>query len=195
MTATLPPDGPFSCDDLAALADVASSSWQAGVDHDWSVRAGTLEWTCWKTADHTIDCVFSYAFFLASRAQRSYPPFEELAASADAQPADLIDGLRAATNMLVAVVDAAPPGTRAIISMRPQPTTGTPADFAARGAHELVLHTHDICSGLGVVFRPPVDLCERLRDHTWAWPIGPPVAPTVDPWSDLLQQSGRSRVS
>jgi hypothetical protein len=39
---------------------------------------GTLEWSCFKTADHTVDCVFSYAFFLASRRTDRYPPFGEL---------------------------------------------------------------------------------------------------------------------
>ena len=34
---------------------------------------------------------------------------------------------------------------------------------------ELILHAHDVCSGLGVKFEPDLYLCRRLREH-------PPVA-------------------
>jgi hypothetical protein len=58
------------------------------------------------------------------------------------------------------------------------------------------LHAHDVCSGLGVPFQPPAEVCEHLRAHTSAWPgwsIPPwsPLAMTGDAWSDLLQASGR----
>jgi hypothetical protein len=68
----------FSADDLAATSSVVLDAWAAGIDRDWTVPAGTLEWSCWRTAEHTVDCVFSYAFFLASRATDAYPPFDEL---------------------------------------------------------------------------------------------------------------------
>ena len=34
-------------------------------DRDWSVRAGSLEWDCWHTAEHIGDCLLSYAWQLA----------------------------------------------------------------------------------------------------------------------------------
>src|SRR5689334_15007209 len=129
-------EGPFTVDDFDVVARLALDTWGSALDRDWSVAAGTLEWSCWTTPDHTIDCVFSYAFFLASRKQDGYPPFGELHALEGATPADLLDGMRAAAEMLSAVIRSAPAGTRAIIRYRPEPTTGTPPDFAARGAHE-----------------------------------------------------------
>lgn len=122
---------PFTAEDFAALSAFALDAWQSGLARDWSVPAGTLEWSCFETADHTIDCVFSYAFFLASRARTAYPPFGEVHALPEASPADLVDPLR--------------------------------------------------------------ELCQRLMDHTADWPFGE-VVRTDDPWSDLLQRSGRALV-
>lgn len=187
-------DGPFTVEDFAVLRDLVVGSWAASIDRDWSVPAGTLEWSCWTTADHTIDCVFSYALFLASRAQERYPRFGELHAEPNATPADLVEGLLAVTNMLIAVIDATPAGTLAIIRQRP-PTVAPPHDFAARGAHEMILHAYDIACGLGVTLRPDDDVCRRLRDHTASWGYGPDITPTADAWSDLLERSGRPRVA
>ena len=58
----------------------------------------------------------------------------------------------------------------------------------------MVLHAHDVCTGLGVAFDPPRDLCARLRDTVAAWPGQAPLPATDDPWSDLLARSGRRRV-
>jgi hypothetical protein len=86
-----PDERSFSPDDFSALSRLVLETWRSAVDRDWSVPAGTLEWSCWKTADHTVDCVFSYAFFLASRRQDNYPPFGELHALPNATPADIVD--------------------------------------------------------------------------------------------------------
>ena len=186
---------PFTAADFDELSRLVIDAWESGLDHDWSVPAGTLEWSCFTTADHTVDCVFSYALFLASRRQDQYPPFTELHTLPGAIPADVVNGLHAVSTMLLAVIAEAPPGTRAVISSPPFLATGTPQDFAARGGLELILHAHDVCTGLGVPFDPRRDLCERLLESTRTWPIGPEVDPTDDPWSDLLQRSGRPRRS
>jgi hypothetical protein len=183
----------FTRDDFVALSAVVLDAWESAVNRDWSAPAGTLEWSCWTTADHTIDCVFSYAFFLASRRLDSYPPFGELHALADAAPGDLVEGLRAATNMLSAVITDAEPDTQAVIGLWPYALNGKPTDFAARGALEMVLHAHDVCAGLGVAFDPPRELCLRLRDTAQHWPGQAKLPSTADPWSDLLERSGRSR--
>ena len=185
--------GPFTVADLSKIAAFSIDAWSAVPDADWASQAAGLEWSRFETADHTIDCVFSYAFFLASRVQDAYPAFGEVHALAGATPRDLVDGLRAMTNLLAGAVVTAPPETRAIIWRRPEVTTGAPNDFAARGAHELALHTYDIGAGLDVAFDPPRDVCQRLVDHTVDWPYGT-LERTDDPWSDLLARSGRARV-
>jgi len=188
-----PVTDPFTLEDFTDLSALVLDAWQSAVAGDWSIPAGTLEWSCWTTADHTVDCVFSYAFFLASRRRDSYPPFGELHALAEAIPSDLVDGLRAATNMLSAVIAAADPDVQAVIGLSPYALNARPADFAARGALEMILHAHDVCTGLDVMFDPPPELCLRLRDTARDWPGQAKLPPTDDPWSDLLERSGRRR--
>ena len=192
--------GPFTRDDLDRIVQLAVDSWRSGVDRDWSAPAGTLDWTCTRTADHTVDAVLAVAFFLASRRQDAYPDWGwgELTMGASATPHNLVEALGAVGRVLSGVVAVADPTTRAVIWRRPTVGTGTPPDFAARGALELVLHAHDVCAGLGVPFEPPADVCARLREHTRGWPHwtspgwSPPPA-TDDPWGDLLAGSGRAR--
>ena len=71
------------------------------------------------------------------------------------------------------------------------PDTGDANDFAARGGLEMMLHAHDVCSGLGTVLDPPRDEIQRLLDHTSSWPGNTLYTPTGDPWGDLLRRSGR----
>jgi hypothetical protein len=110
----------------------------------------------------------------------------------------LVQSLQIATRVLGAVVKDTDLDTRAVIFRRPSVIVAAPADFAPRGALELVLHAHDVCLGLGVPFEPPVRVCERLREHTRSWPMWTtawrPLGSTDDPWNDLLSASGRSRI-
>jgi hypothetical protein len=168
----------FTGEDFAQLSTLVLDAWESGLDRDWSAPAGTLEWSCFKTADHTVDCVFSYALFLASQRQDAYPNFGELHALAGATPRDLLDGLRAVTTMLTAVIVTADPDARGVIWYRREAETGTPQDFAARGGLEMILHAHDVCVGLGVPFEPPPGLCARLFEHTQDWPFQPSVQAT-----------------
>lgn len=186
-------DVPFTPADLRLVGDLAIEAWASGVDRDWSVPAGTLEWSCWQTADHTVDCVFSYALFLGSRKVDGYPPFDLLRALPEAGPADLVDGLRSVVDMLWSMITAAPADARAtLFDGREGPVVGGPAEFAPRGGLELAIHAHDVCSGLGVAFEPPADVVQRLLDASAGWRgEGGPFSPTGDPWADLVVRSGR----
>jgi hypothetical protein len=190
--------GRFTVEDLHALSELVATTWSAVVDRDWSVQAGTVEWSCTKTADHAVDCVYAPSIFLASRKRDGYPNVGLDPTLGDlATPALLVESLGIATRILAAVVNDAAPDVSAVIFRRPDIITGAPYDFLPRGAMELILHAHDVCTGLGVEFEPPPDLCYRLREHTRPWPMwtfawnGLPR--TDDPWADLLVGSGRSR--
>jgi hypothetical protein len=198
----MPPDAdrPFTADDLDRLAEVAVAAWREGLDRDWSTPAGTLEWSCRRTADHAVDAVLAVGLFLAARKDDGYPDWGwgELTMGPSARPADLVEGLATVARVLSAVVRASPPDVRAVIWRRPRLEVRGPVDFAPRGGLELVLHAHDVAAGLGVPFAPPAEVCARLRDHTRDWPhwrspgwCPPPT--TDDPWHDLLVGSGRAR--
>jgi len=190
---------PFTGDDFDSVARCVIDGWRSGLDRDWSAPAGTLEWSCLRTADHCVDAVLAIAFFLASRKQDAYPDFGwgEFTAGDGAKPKILIAALETVSRVLSSLIATAEPDTRAIIWRRPQVATGGPSDFAARGALELLLHGHDVCTGLGIELNPPPDACARLREHTRSWPHW--TSPgwsnprtTENPWADLLVGSGRS---
>ncbi len=186
----------FTCEDLDELTRLVVEAWRSGSDRDWSVPAGTLEWSCLRTAEHAVDTVFAPAFFLASRKLDGYPGYDLFAPGPGVSPELLIEALQAANRMLTAVVRAAEPEARAVIWLHPLESRG-PQDFVPRGALELILHAHDVCTGLGVDFRPPEELCQRLRKHTASWPMWgsqgwQPPAMTGPAWPDLLHASGRA---
>jgi hypothetical protein len=191
-------DERFTIDDLYELSDLVATTWTEGAERDWSVRAGTLDWSCLHTADHAVDCVYAPAFFLASRKLDGYPEAgANLELGEAATPHGLVESLMIATRILAAVVNDARPDARAAIFRRPEIQIGRPPDFAPRAATELILHAHDVCSGLGLPFEPPDGLCFRLREHTRPWPMWTTawegLGATDDPWADLLAGSGRTR--
>jgi hypothetical protein len=185
----------FTCDDLLVLAEHVAETWTAAADRDWSAPAGTLDWSCTRTADHTVDTVLAPAFFLASRKLDGYPAFEPFTLGQAPSVPELVEGLLTAARILTAVVTVTPADARARIWNRPPEARG-PADFVPRAGLELILHGHDIASGLGVAFRPPTPIAERLRQHTRTWPFWDspgwrPLAMHGEPWADLLRSSGR----
>lgn len=191
-------DDVFSPADLLTLEAYVAERWTAGADRDWSVPAGTLDWSCTATADHAVDCVFAPATFLASRRTDRYPDMPIFTAGPDATVAQLVESLGVMGRILVDVVAGAPPDVHAVLFGGPQPVTGPPADFVPRAGLELILHAHDVCAGLGVPYEPDAALCARLRDHSAAWPMweqafGATLPSTDDPWGDLLAGSGRRR--
>jgi hypothetical protein len=188
----------FTVADLFEVSGLAQTAWTSAADRDWSVSAGTVEWSCLQTADHAVDCLYAPAFFLASRRTDGYPDVgNDLTLKDRANPVLLVQSLQIATRILAAVVNDADSDARAVIFRRPSVIVAPPADFAPRGALELILHAHDVCLGLGVPFEPPPGICERLREHTRPWPMWTtawgPLHATSDPWNDLLLASGRSR--
>ena len=193
-----PPGKLFTVDDLIGLSNLVATTWASAADRDWSVPAGTVEWSCIKTADHAVDCVYAPAFFLASRRTDAYPDVGQYLTLGDqATPLLLVQSLQVATRMLAGVVNDAGPDVRAVIFRRPTVLTAPPQDFVPRGALELALHAHDVCTGLQVSFEPPTELCERLREHVRPWPMWTlawnGLSCSDDPWGDLIVSSGRLR--
>ena len=108
------------------------------VGADWSVRAGSLEWSCWTTAAHVAHDLLACAGHVAARPGDRYLPFD-LAVDADASPRDVLRVVTARGGLLRSA--AAGPGVRAW-------------HFALDNPGETLLHTYDITHGLGVAWLP-----------------------------------------
>jgi uncharacterized protein (TIGR03083 family) len=155
----------MTSDEFATLADFSIDALTEFVDADWTTRTGVLEWTCWRTVDHIVDCLFSYALQIGARAHSEYLPFEELHAKPEATPPDLVAGLRPMTALLTAVVRDSPETTTASDGVLELSLS----DWCARAAYELVLHTHDVVSGLGRDLEPPLELCGVILESDALW--------------------------
>ena len=149
------------------------------VDQDWEVRAGSLEWTCWRTAEHIAHDLLAYACQLAATPADGYLPFD-LVVRPSASALDVLEVMRACAGLLCAALDSAPADMRAW-HFGPTDATG----FAAMGMNEVYIHTWDICQGLGLPWRPAAEACAavlgRLR----------PDAPAGNPVDVLLWATGR----
>jgi hypothetical protein len=60
------------------------------------------------------------------------------------------------------------------------------ADYVGRACVELLVHTDDALSGLGVAFAPPADLCRRVLAQQY-----PDATGAGDSWPGLLAATGR----
>ncbi|MGW3915043.1 GNAT family N-acetyltransferase [Streptomyces sp. NPDC005070] len=158
---------------------------RAAAGHDWEgVRAGRLEWSCRRTAEHIAGDLIAYAGQLAGRATTAYVPFE-IAMDEGTDNAGVVDVIETTGALLAATVRTTP---REVRAFHPYPFRGANREgFAAMGVAEVLLHTHDIAEGLGLPYEPPAELC--------AWVLGrifPHVRPEPDaPWSTLLWATGR----
>ncbi|MCZ9345289.1 GNAT family N-acetyltransferase, partial [Streptomyces sp. TRM76130] len=126
-------------------------------DRDWeAVRAGRLEWSCRRTAEHVAGVLIFYAGQLAGRAADAYAPFE-LTLDEGTGNEGLLQVVRTTGTLLAATVRTTPRDVRAF---HPYPFRSANRDgFAAMGVAEVLLHTHDLATGLGLAYEPPAELC------------------------------------
>ncbi|MWA11921.1 GNAT family N-acetyltransferase [Streptomyces sp. BA2] len=168
----------------------AAKVLRAGVELDWSVKAGGLDWSCLKTAEHIAGDLVAYAGQLTGRAKDSYVPFE-IAFDEGSGPEDAIRVIESTGGLLSAVVRTTPPGVRAY---HPYPSGSADAvGFAAMGVAEVLLHTYDIAQALGVDAEPPAALCEAVL--AWLFPQVPPARTPAEQWATLLWATGRGSLA
>ncbi|MET8968025.1 maleylpyruvate isomerase N-terminal domain-containing protein [Streptomyces hydrogenans] len=149
---------------------------------DWTVRAGSLTWTCAETAAHIGHDLLAYAGQLAARPADAYLPMD-LSVHPTATPAEVLQVVTACAGLLGHALAAAGPG---VCAWHWGPCD--PEGFAAMGVAEILLHTHDITRGLSVDWRPPPVLCAAVTGRLF------PDAPHGDPVDVLLWCTGRGEL-
>jgi hypothetical protein len=154
------------------------------VDQDWDVRAGSLDWSCRETAAHISDALGFYTAHLAIEATE-WLKFD-VVPHADAMPRHLIRLIGALGVALAAIVERTAEDARAFHHSG----IWDRSTIAAMGCLETLVHTGDISAGLGIAFKPPGDLCQRIIDRLFA---GAPR--DADPWRVLWWATGRGEYS
>jgi hypothetical protein len=167
-------------DDVVAAAVTVETALRPVAGRDWSVQAGPLEWDVEQTITHMLGATAKYTLYLASRCQhfigltvRRWP---------DATNDEVIDSVVPVATGLAAVAAATPPDVRAFHAAG----LSSAADYVGRACVELLVHTDDALSGLGVVFAPPADLCQRVLAQQY-----PDASGAGDSWLGLLAATGR----
>jgi len=153
--------------DLDAAIACIMSGLLPLTDRDWSVRAGSLEWNCWHTAEHIGDCLLSYAWQLAVQPTARYVR-AVATAEKDASPAEVLEFAVTGGRVLASMVRTSPAHVRAFHPAG----TADPEGFAALGCNEALLHGNDIAQGFGLSLDPPRDVCRRVLARLY------PQAPT-----------------
>jgi hypothetical protein len=146
---------------------------------DWQCRAGTLDWSCWKTAAHVAHDLLAYAGQLAAQADDAYLPFD-LRVRDGAPPRDVLRIVAGCGRLLSDALATAQASTRA---WHWGPTD--PSGFAALGVNEMLVHTYDITQGLHIDWSAPESLCRAVLDRLFS------DAPAGDPVEVLLWCTGR----
>ncbi|MGX4691378.1 GNAT family N-acetyltransferase [Streptomyces sp. JNUCC 63] len=169
-----------------AVAD-AVALLRTAVDRDWDgVRAGRLEWNCRRTAEHIASDLVNYAGRLAGRAKDAGVPFG-VTLDQGTGNADVLDVIETTGALLVAAVRTTP---RKVRAFHPYPFRSANREgFAAMGVAEVLLHTHDIATGLRLAYEPPAELCEDVLTRLF-----PHVRPGAAPWPTLLWATGRGEL-
>ena len=179
----------LSISSFVEVAELAVVSLTSVADRNWSVAAGDLEWSCWQTLDHLVDCVLSYALQLAGRAQTGWLALQELHALPSATPPQLVEAFGAVSQTFVAVVRAAPERVTASDGLHELDIP----DWVARATFEVLLHVHDVLTGLGGRFEPPPEVCAATLASPALWGIDRARGENaVDAWDALLVVSGRA---
>jgi hypothetical protein len=166
--------------DVVAAAATAEAALRPVVGRDWSVQAGPLEWDVERTITHMIGATAKYTLYLASRCEH----FIGLTVTRwpDATHQEVIDSIVPVATGLAAVAAATPPDVRAYHVTGPSSAVG----YIGRACVELLVHTDDALSGLGVAFEPPANLCQRVLAQQFPDAAGPDSA-----WHGLLAANGR----
>jgi hypothetical protein len=168
-------------DSVEAAAAAAVAALQPGVDADWSVRAGDVEWSVDRTIAHMTGAPAKYALYLSSRSTR-YVAVSVMPA-VDATRQERLEAIEGCAAALAGIAATAPGDAFGfhVSGMR------NAEQLLAMACKELLIHTYDVTRGLGLPYEPPEDLCRLVVEH--CFPAGHDEQRPV--WPLLVWLSGR----
>ena len=178
---------------VQAAAAAVVAALQPGIDADWSVKAGDLDWSVDRTISHMTGASARYAFYLSSRSTR-YVAVRTGWPQADATRQERLEAIEACAAALAGVAATAPPDAVGfhVSGMK------NAEQFLEMGCYELLIHTYDVTCGLGLPYEPPEELCRLVLEHELEilggrWPelLRPHQDQQRPAWPHLVWLSGR----
>lgn len=169
-------------DDIVHAAELAAAALAPLDQGDWSARAGDLDWDVEATVVHFIGALAKETLYLASRSTRfiAINPGKFRGAT----PAELVRSIVPAAQALANTADVAPPDALAYHSTGMTDAEG----YLAMGCGEVLVHTWDACSGLGVEFRGSDEVAAAVLARTFPWVE---TKRHDGPWRTMLWAFGR----
>ncbi len=146
---------------VQAVAAAVVAALRPGIDADWSVRAGGLEWTVDRTIAHMTGAPAKYALYLSSRSTRYLAVgVRSLDDATRQERLEAIEGCAAALSGVAATAPQDAVGFH-VTGMR------NAAQFLALACYELLVHAYDVTCGLGLPYEPPEELCRLVTEHCY----------------------------
>ncbi|MEU7864465.1 maleylpyruvate isomerase N-terminal domain-containing protein [Nonomuraea sp. NPDC049141] len=133
---------------------------EKGLDQDWSRPAGDTAWSLRQLLDHITLGTMGYAGLLIARPTDRYIALRT-GNDPHASAAQCLESITIAATVLAHTVRATVPHVLAYHSWGTSDRTG----FAAMGAVEILVHSHDIVRTLGFDWAPPDDLAAQVLDR------------------------------
>ncbi len=149
-------------------------------DRDWGVEVPGMDMSIAAVVAHIADGCLWYAIDLSAEGKSLQAA--EHGVKVDTTSTDLVDTLETYANVVASVVGAASSSARGFHPLGNADRSG----FAAMACDEMLIHTNDAASGLGVDFVPPQRLADQVLRRLFPW-----VDRSGDSWSDLLWANGR----
>lgn len=166
--------------DVIAAAEACRRLLEPAAGADWAAPVPGLDFTVASVVAHAANGPLWYAVDLWG-GPHDDAAFE-LSVRADATSSALLASVHSAARVCAASVDTAPAGIRGFHPFG----AADPSGFAAMACDELLVHTHDAATGLGLAFTPDRRLAARVLARLF-----PGHQPGSDPWQTLLWANGR----
>lgn len=169
--------------DTSRAATLMLDVLRPAIENDWTVRAGELDWSCRRTLDHVVDTQLFLAGGAATRAEQRRAPVRN--GDRRATVPALLEAVDTSASILETICAGMAPHERGF-----HPAGRPDGDgFRAQATSEILQHTYDITQGLGLEWRPPDGLCDRVVRRLFPW--APDAAACPNRFAALLWACGR----
>lgn len=149
--------------DVVQTSALVATALEPAIGRDWSVNAGSLEWSVEFTIEHISAALSKYTLYLASRSTESIAV--RIVSRRDATQQERLDAIPRLAQGLANVAATTPTGVRVFHASGLTDADG----YVAMGCVEVLLHGYDIASGLEIPFDPGDEIVQPVVARLAPW--------------------------